>query len=50
MTLSRSGQRAAREHADTDDANAGCPSMIKQPPIVLCFRGNSAAADGLSIL
>jgi hypothetical protein len=36
MTLSRSGQRTAGEHADTDDADARRSSMIKEPPIVLC--------------
>jgi hypothetical protein len=35
MTLIRSGQRTAGEHADTDDADAGRPGMIKQPSIVL---------------
>ena len=52
MTLSRSGQRAAGEHADADDADAGRPGMIKQPSIVLCriIRRQLGGADGLSIL
>ena len=36
MTLGRSGQRAAGEHADADDADAGRPGMIEQPSIILC--------------
>jgi hypothetical protein len=36
MTLSRSGQRAAGEHANPDDADAGRPCMIEQPSIILC--------------
>jgi len=36
MTLGRSGQRAASEHADADDADTGCPGMIEQPSIILC--------------
>src|SRR5262245_62018772 len=35
MTRGRSGQRAAGEHADADDADAGRSGMIKQPSIIL---------------
>src|SRR5215831_14355800 len=36
MTLARPGQRTAGEHADTDDTDPSCPSMVEQPPIILC--------------
>ncbi len=36
MTVGRSGQRAAGEHADADDADAGRHGVIEQPSIILC--------------
>jgi len=36
MALGRSGQRAAGEHADVDDADADRRGMIEQPSIILC--------------
>ena len=37
MTLGRAGQRAAREHADADNADTGRPGIIKQPSVILCW-------------
>src|SRR5438477_8081743 len=35
MTLCRSGQRTAGEHADADDTNPGRAGVIEQAPIIL---------------
>src|SRR5262245_34935627 len=36
MALGRAGERAAGEHADADDADAGRPGTIEQPSVILC--------------
>ena len=37
MTLGRSGQRAAGQHADADDADAGRLRMFEQPSMILSW-------------